>query len=108
MKFTIQCPIFKQPIHVVFKDDISDLIKKHDLINTETTTAFVYRSPVEDSLYLVLKPSRFSMGILVHEVVHLVNMMFDYVNQDLDLKNDEFQAYYTQYLFEQILKKLKL
>jgi hypothetical protein len=41
-------------------------------------------------------------GIIAHEVVHLVNSVFKEVGIQLDLDNDEPQAYLTGYIMKQI------
>lgn len=106
METKIKCPIFKQSVTVIYKDNIDYLIKKHNLINTKDSNAFVYKDPIKYRLHVVLKPSKFTLGILLHECVHITNFIFDYIGVNLDVNNDEFQAYYTQFWFEQILNKI--
>ena len=41
-------------------------------------------------------------GIIVHESKHLVNEVFNRVGAELDLNNDEPEAYLLQWVFEEI------
>lgn len=45
------------------------------------------------------KPSN---SLIVHEVIHLVNSIYKYRHVELDLDNDEPQAYLAEWLFEQV------
>ena len=45
-----------------------------------------------------------SLGLIVHEVNHLLNMAFLHIGQELDLQNDELQSYFMQYFFEEVYK----
>lgn len=47
-------------------------------------------------------------GIVVHEAVHAANCTFKHHGVKLDVNNDEHQAYYTEYLVNQIVKAFAL
>ena len=48
--------------------------------------------------------SRQNIGTLVHESIHANNLMFDWAGIKLDTINDEAQAYYTGWIFNQCMK----
>lgn len=52
---------------------------------------------------VVLTPET-SIEMIVHECVHLKNMIFDFIGQDPDLDNDEAECYLIQWLFNQAYK----
>lgn len=43
-----------------------------------------------------------STATMVHESVHLVNRVFHNRGVELDTENDEAQAYFTEWVFEQV------
>ena len=43
-----------------------------------------------------------SIKTMVHESIHAVNDIFKYRHVKLDLENDENQAYFTEWVFEQV------
>ena len=69
----------------------------------ERDEAFVFRDNYNGySKYIVCFKSKPSNKIIAHEVVHLVNRLFEDRGIVLDVKNDECQAYLTGWFFEQI------
>lgn len=46
-------------------------------------------------------------GTVAHEACHLTNFVFDYISHDLDLVNDEAQAYLLGYLTQQFMEKIR-
>ena len=43
---------------------------------------------------------------VVHECVHIKNFMFECLGINLDINNDELEAYTVQYLYEQIMQNI--
>lgn len=60
----------------------------------------------DKSNYIVVFHNKFNYSVVAHEVVHLVNLIFKDHNIELDLDNDEPQAYLTGYIFKQCEKFL--
>lgn len=89
---TFKVPIFNRWISVFIGQDKEDA--EAYVINKDNFLHVVFKKDVDD-------------GIIVHEVVHLVNEIFMIVGQKGDSDNDELQAYLTQYLFKKIKKILK-
>lgn len=105
MKKKFICPLTKQDVNLHYLDDIEDLSKKHNLPDMGKFKGFVFSNKGE--FHVVFLKQYYSTGVLVHEVVHLVNFIFEHIGQKLDLINDEFQAYYTQYWFEKFNKEIE-
>lgn len=51
---------------------------------------------------------RLDIGVLAHEIVHIVNIIFNARGLKLDSNNDEFQAYLTGWLFKHLYDKIFL
>lgn len=66
---------------------------------------FVFSKSKYNEYYVVFRKNPKS-HILSHEVVHLVNQIFIDHNIELDLYNDEPQAYLHGWIFKQIEKNL--
>jgi len=47
------------------------------------------------------------LGAICHEATHLTNFIFDYIGQDLDLCNDEAQAYLAGYITDQFCENIR-
>lgn len=56
---------------------------------------FMYVGPKEDA------------GTLAHEANHIVNFVFDYVGQQLDLTNDEAQSYLLGHIVKRFTKTIR-
>lgn len=48
-----------------------------------------------------------AISTIVHECVHIVNFIFGVHGVELDENNDEHQAYYMTWIFEQCEKFMK-
>lgn len=105
MKKKYKCPLTKQTVNLYYLDDTEDLSKKHNLPDMNRFKGFVFSNKGE--FHIVLRRQQYTLGVLVHETVHLVNFIFEHIGQKLDLINDEFQAYYTEYWFEKFEKEIE-
>lgn len=71
----------------------------------QSDDAFVFEDKVNGySKLIVCFKGRPKNSVIAHECVHLVNMLFKDRGQDLDIENDEAQAYMTGWFFDQIEK----
>lgn len=93
-KHRIYIPIFDHYIHLYLVDKI------------EECSAYVDVSQENKSLAVVFQETQIHPDLIVHEVVHLVNRIFHFKGVKLDAENDETQAYLTEYIFNEIYKKL--
>jgi len=57
--------------------------------------------------YVAIKPDQLKANIVVHETVHLVNFIFDYICHSPTTYNDEPQAYLQEFIFTKIQKGIK-
>ena len=93
-KIKIKIPIYNQAIFVIITEEENPKYKAYvDYIDGYITAVFVKK--------------HLSDGIIVHECVHLVNFLYSHIGTELDINNDEHQAYLTQYIYEQIKNIIK-
>jgi hypothetical protein len=115
-----QSPVFKTNVHIIILDDISTFPEIF-----ESIMGVPYPGVIEGCVYAFVQdcidreglhhlfialPKDVPPKVIVHEVVHASNRIFKHAGQKLDLDNDEFQAYYTETLYEKVetcLKKKK-
>lgn len=41
---------------------------------------------------------------IIHEAIHIKNVIFDIIHYQVDCNNDEAEAYLVQYLYESLIK----
>ncbi|RUT68678.1 hypothetical protein D0817_20170 [Flavobacterium cupreum] len=94
---------------VIISKDLNKVANKYNFPDASKYAAFTFEKCVDnvDSFYIVLDEKNIQYDIIAHEVVHLVNYIFDSHGCQLDSKNDEPQAYLTGYIFNKILKTIK-
>ncbi len=103
-KFKIELPIYYGTVKIYIDNEIELIGKKIGVDITDGIECFCYRKQPHN--YIIgLKENIFYYNI-VHEVVHLVNFIYEDHNIKLSKSNDEHQAYLTGYLFNEIYKKL--
>lgn len=94
---TIKIPIYHGYIHISIKNKLG-----------KNCSGYVERDNNQNCVYwLVLKKSSLSHGLIVHEIVHLVNLIFIDRGIKLDLNNDEAQAYLTEWITTSLYKFFK-
>ena len=98
---TIKIPIYQCKLTIILDKDLSYVEKKYNTKSLKNYGAVTMIKPNTFSEYIVA--FEYSTGsIIAHEVVHLVNYIFQDRNVELDRFNDEPQAYLTGWLFKQI------
>ena len=85
-KKKIKIPIYNQSIVVIITEEENPR----------------YKAFVDGYITALFVKKHLSDGIIVHECVHLVNFLYRHIGAELDINNDEHQAYLTQYIYEQI------
>ena len=93
-KHRIYIPIYDHYIHLSVVDDIGNC------------SAYVDIYKEEKVLHVVLQKDKITPSLIVHETVHLVNAIFNFKGVKLDTENDESQAYLTEFIFNEISKRI--
>lgn len=95
-KFRIYVPIYDHYIHIFIVDEIP----------IEDGQAYVCETE-KKVIYGTFQKGKLNPGLLAHEVVHLVNLIFKFKGVKLDTSNDEHQAYLTEFIFESIWSRFE-
>jgi hypothetical protein len=106
IKKKIQIPIYNCDLTIIYDNDLSYICEKYRTRPLTNYGAVVLRDPWRPFHYIVAF-THSKEGIIAHEVVHLVNHIFKDRGVELDLENDESQAYLTGWLYDKIEKTLK-
>lgn len=105
IKKTINIPIYQCKLTIILDKDLSYVTKTYNTIDLSDYGAVTIRVPNKHSEYIVA--FEYNEGsIIAHEIVHLVNYIFEDKHIKLNLKNDESQAYLTGWLFKKIQKAI--
>lgn len=102
-KKKIIIPIYDCPLTIIVVDDLTSLNSKFNTKIDDNYDAVFFTH--KDKAHVAFRPDS-PDDLIVHETVHVVNHIFDYYGVELDVNNDEHQAYLTQYIFKQIKKCL--
>ncbi len=106
IKKVIKIPIFQCKLTVILDKDLKYITKKYNTIDLSNYGAITMRVPNKHSEYIIA--FEYDEGsIIAHEIVHLINYIFEDKHVELDLKNDETQAYLTGWLFKKIEKAIR-
>ncbi len=104
-KKTIKIPIYQGKLTVILDKDLSYIEETYSTVPLKNYGAITMRVPETHGEYICAFEYK-EGSIIAHEVVHLVNYIFEDCGVILDTKNDESQAYLTGWLFKQIEKIL--
>lgn len=100
----VKIPIFSGDLLIHETEDWSIINKRYGLDLDIRTYAIVFPHTTKNGYtqYVVAFRERPPNKIIAHESVHLVNVVFKTIGAQLDITNDEAQAYFTEWIFEQI------
>jgi len=105
-KLDFNIPIYYAKVTLIITDDYKEIERLYDVkVGDRPYEGFSFDVEGEDEYVIVI--SNINWSIISHEVVHVVNMIFSQCHIELDLKNDEPQAYLTGYIIKQIEGFLK-
>lgn len=108
MRHTFEIPIFTPcQVTCIQGEDFKTIGKEFNLTgDLDTVEAFVFKN--EPYSYFIIVESNVKVPVLVHEVNHVVNSMFQDIGIKLDTDNDEVQSFMLEYITEQAIKVLKI
>lgn len=102
--YKFDLPIYYGTIIISKGKNLKKVAKEYNLKIDENIEAFTYR--IEQHNYVIGVKKNVELYNIIHEVVHLVNFIYEDHNIKLSKSNDEHQAYLTGYLFNEIYKRL--
>lgn len=101
-------PIYFGYLNVIVcknETEMSEVGKKyHPQADTSKYGAFAWQEYNKKGIseYFVALQENVTNHLIVHEVVHLVNYLYLHIGANLDLRNDEHQAYLSAWFFSKI------
>ena len=101
----ISIPIFRGSLTLVKDKDFKKVNKMYNCNVPETFGAVTLENHDEGFEYVVAFVDS-NVGLLAHEAVHVCNYVFDNIGIQLDLKNDETQAYFIGWIVDEMDKFL--
>lgn len=106
-KKVIKIPIYNSKLIVIYDKDLSYVEKKYNTKSLVDYGAVTLKDESKYRTYVVAFES-YDRSIIAHEIVHIINYIFLDCGIELDRINDESQAYFTGWLFEEIDNILKI
>ena len=106
IKKKIKIPIYNSSLTVIFDKDLSYVQKKYKTRSLENYGAVTLKDESKYRAYVVAFEYNDS-SIIAHEIVHIINYIYLDCGIELDRVNDENQAYFSGWLFEEIEKIIK-
>lgn len=102
---TIDIPIYGVKLTMVLDDDFSYVENKYNLNTLNGRAVTIVNSEIYRHIIVAFVDKKY-VGSIAHEVVHIKNYICLWCGAELDRENDEYEAYLTGWLFEQIYKFL--
>lgn len=96
-------PIYRGKLVLILAEDLTELNEEYNVNFTSSYGGGVFNHTDEEGYtkFFVAFDNDWNYSLIAHEAVHLVNDIFKHKNIKLDHDNDEAQAYFTGWIFEQ-------
>lgn len=98
-------PVYECEIKLVIGDTLKECCDEEDLPWEEglDSNYDAYVQIYNGIIYMVLRKDN-SRQIVLHECIHAINKIYDYIHADINLDNDEVYVREVSYFQEQVLK----
>ena len=105
----VEIPIFGGTLVVEIVKNWKKLNKQYNCNYDSTVNGTAYYAIKENggSEFVIAFLGKPSYALIVHECIHWVNAVFRYRGVKLDPKNDELQAYFTEWVFQKTVDILE-
>lgn len=77
------------------------ILDHYELTNTDNYSACVLSSDKDLTILLIFNED-ITVDILVHECIHIVYNIFEYIGSDINRETEEFFAYLNQFIFNEV------
>lgn len=108
MKKEIKIPIYTGRLVLIQRRNLSKVSKEYGLIDVSEYDGFTFMRDEDKLRFFLVVNKQCTHSIVSHEVVHIVNMIYKVHSMELDVLNDEPQAYLTEWVTKQCYKYLKI
>lgn len=99
----IQVPIYNFTIYVTIFDEWEEIKKYHKNDPEDEREGFILTNDT-DATKIRLFVNVECPSCIVHEIIHIKNIIFDIICHNSDRHNDEPEAYLVQYLYKKIIE----
>jgi hypothetical protein len=106
-KTTIDIPIYQCKLTIILDKDLSYVEKKYRTKSLSDYGAVTIDKEAGYRHYVVAFTDATHLSNIAHEIVHLKNAIYLACAMEVDIYNDEPEAYLTGWLFDQIYNFLK-
>jgi hypothetical protein len=105
---TIEVPIYGCDLTIILTKDLNEVVKKYKLQGDwGNYGALTFSDKPKFRNYVTAFTDAGHLSNIAHEVVHIKNHIYSDINSNIDLHNDEPEAYLTGWLFDKIYEFLK-
>jgi len=101
-KKTIKIPIYGGTLTMILDDDLKYVEKQYKTTCLDDFGAVTLKNPKGYKEYAVAFTDKDHLSNIAHEIVHLKNYIFLDCGAQLEIHNDEPEAYLTGFLFDEI------
>ena len=101
----IKIPLYSGVWEIIFCDKLKVIEDKYELTSTKGCDAIMVS--IKNKLITGFEIKHVNAGIVAHECTHLINRIFDDHCVELDLVNDEHQAYMMKWAVNNVHKFYK-
>lgn len=111
MKFyKVKIPLYQGTLTIIKTDDLEKVSYKYKLISLHGVDACAFRTYKKNgaALYFLAFEKKVTPGIIAHESLHLVGLIYEDIHAILDIENDEPQCYLIEWIVDECHKFLKI
>lgn len=101
-KKTINIPIYNGRLTLILDKDLSYIEKTYKTKSLDDYGAVTLKNLSEYRHYVIAFTDAEHLSNIVHEIIHLKNYIYLDCGVELDRINDESEAYFCGWLFDQI------
>jgi hypothetical protein len=104
MLYALEIPMYHTHVYVCdsYKEQPYPDIDEDD----GTPTACVWHK--KGAVYMTYKPEEMNLGVLAHECLHIAHHIFEMRGIVADVTHDEHTAYLMEFVFDDLVKVLRL
>lgn len=95
-------PIYSVKVKFAWTNNMVKYCKRYDITGVEKYDGLVTSIDNDDVVLMVLNVKA-DLSVLFHEIIHVKNDVFKIVGIELDLDNDEAEAYLVSFLSEKAI-----
>lgn len=105
----VNIPIYEVELEFIKTKDIISVASDMGFNVSGNVTAFAASNSSSDKepLFRIVLSKKADQGVIAHECLHIVGMLYEYIGAKLDEVNDEPQCYLLQFLVDECNKFLK-